>query len=62
MEQHRAETNDDVPQIGDDEDAVMAVTQTVSDAHDAKMYKDHIGHSVDEFSAVRRDVVYDVVR
>lgn len=62
MEQHRTETNDDVPQIGDDEDAVMAVSQTVSDAHDAKMYKDHIGHGVDEFSAVRRDVVYDVVR
>lgn len=59
MEQHRTQTNDDVPQIGDDEDPVMAVAQTVADTHDSKMYEDHIGHGVDEFSAVRRDVVYE---
>lgn len=57
MESHWSQTNDHVAQTGNNEDAVMTIAKAISDAHDTKVNEYEIGHRIDEFSAIRCDVV-----
>jgi hypothetical protein len=54
MERRRASTDDDVPQIGHDEDLVMAVDEAVPNAFVAEPEEEEIGERLQPSISLRR--------
>jgi hypothetical protein len=53
MERRRAGTDDDVPQIGDDEDLVMAVDEAIPNASVAEPEEEEVGERLRPYISLR---------